>query len=196
MTVVVVREDDADHLAVTISDEHARWAVDVDMRHGAFPRFDLTGQTDLTRLIRDSGTPPGLSRLLGGRGRGRATVDLSVLENRGGALIDAEGRVNRFRGDARVNVDTSSQEWRVDAAARLTARGIGRLVLLFARRRIKRGFDDGLARFWETAAYSTSHQLKNQLRDLARLVDDEGGEAAFVHRALWDPDFDPTLPST
>jgi hypothetical protein len=37
--------------------------------------------------------------------------------------------------------------------------------------------------------------VKGQLVELARMVDGEGGEAALVHRALWEEDFDPTPPA-
>jgi hypothetical protein len=117
-------------------------------------------------------------------------IDLTTLERRGGPLLRADGRANRFRSDARLTVDPTLCRWKVEGAARLRARGLGRLVLLLGGRRIRQAVRAALDEAWASVDAS-AEETGAEVRQLAAAVEEAGGPEAFVRRALWDPTFDP-----
>lgn len=191
---VTLTQDDAYGMAATISEDRGRWTVDVDIRRGVLPRIEAAGWIDLTAMIKDEVGVGCLAGLLGGSGEGTATLDLTALAGQGGRLFEGNGRANRFRGAGRADVVGSAAEWKLDAALSLRARGLGRAVLLVMGRRIRRILEGQIKQFWESAADRVT-AAETDLRVLATEVERAGGEEAFVHRALWDPNFDLRLPS-
>jgi hypothetical protein len=186
--------DDQRRIVATISDKRGRWTADVELERERLPTIDLTVRVDLAAFASTDATPGRIDRFLGGRGGGRATVDLRTIEGSGGTLVDARGRVNRFRVAGRGDVDTGPASWSVDAALSVAGRGLGRVVMLLGGRRLRRYFDRTLQKFWQTAEARTS-RAERVLQRLSDAVQHEGGETAFVHRALWDPDFEPRPPT-
>lgn len=183
-----LREDSARKLSFALSNDDEHWTVDLNVEHGRLPKVELAGRVDVTASLRVDGTPGWLAALLGGTGHGSAMLDFGTLE-RGGRAIEAGGAANRFRGRARIDVQTSVTRWTVVGDGTLRARGLGRLVLLFAGSRIRRSIERSFAAFW---ASSESHasELEKEISWLQRAIDEEGGPAPFVRRALWDDDFD------
>lgn len=190
---VTLTKDDAYGMAATISEDRGRWAVNVDIQRGVLPRIEAAGWVDLTAMIKDEVGVGCLAGLLGGSGEGSATLDLATLTGQGGRLFEANGHANRFRGAGRADVVGSAAEWKLDAALSLRARGLGRAVLLVMGRRIRRALEDQIKRYWESAADRVT-TAETDLRLLATEVERVGGEEEFVHRALWDPNFDPPRP--
>lgn len=186
---VTITEDDARGMAATVSEDRGRWAVNVDIRRGVFPRIEAAGWVDLTAVIEEDVRPGCLARLIGGTGEGSATLDLSHVATRGGRLFEAKGHANRFRGVAQADIATSGSEWKLDGALSLRARGLGRAVLLIAGKRIRRHIDDVIKRFWESSADRIT-ATEAELRALTAAVERAGGEDALVHQMLWDPEFD------
>jgi hypothetical protein len=184
-----LREDNARRLAFSLSHEDDHWTVDVVVDHGRLPKVELNGHVDLTASFKADGTPGFLASILGGTGGGTAVVDLRTFE-RGGPIVDAEARANRFRGSARLEVRTSATRWAVSGDGTLRARGLGLPVLWFAGRRVRRSVDRSLAEFWASSE-SQMGELEKELSGLRTGIEDEGGPAPFVLRALWDKDFDP-----
>lgn len=187
--LLTLHHDDGLRLALTVAKEPERWSFDVDLHHGPVPRVELVGRVDLSAALVADGTPRWAAGALGGTGAGRATVDLGALDGPSSSLVDAEGRANRFHGDARLDVGASLRRWSIDGGASLRGRGLGRLVLLMARRRIRRGVERGVERFWEREEVWAA-DVECDLQELDVAVAQEGGPAAFVRRALWDPSFD------
>jgi hypothetical protein len=183
-----VREDNAHRLAFSVSDEPTTWTVDVDVEHGRLPKVDLDGQIDLTAVIQADGTPGCLAGLLGGTGRGAAVLELGALE-RGGQVVRANGRANRFRGSAKVDMQASATTWTVAGTGSLRARGLGRLVLWLAGRRIRGSIDRSVAELW-TKGETRTIEMEQQLSRLRDAIETDGGSAPFVHRAIWDKGFD------
>lgn len=188
-----LREDDSRRLACSVSDEDEHWALDIVLEHGLLPKIDLDGRVDLTASIKANGTPGCLATFLGGTGDGSAVLDLGTLE-RSGRVIEAAGRANRFRGSAELDVQASATRWVVTGDGRLRARGLGRFVLWFAGRPIRRSVDQSLREFWASGE-SQAAELEKEISQLRAAVEEEGGAAPFVRRALWDDDFDPGLDS-
>ena len=182
--LLTLQADDASHIAVSVTDERARWVVDVDMTHRRFPRVALAGRADVTGMLKDDDMPGCVRVLIGGSAQGHATVDLAAIEA-GGTLLDGDGRARLGRVQARGRVRSSAKEWRVDGSLTVKPKGIGRIGALVIRRR-RREMSAELQRFWGAA-----DGLKGQVERLKRSISAEGGPAAFVHRALWDPTFDP-----
>jgi hypothetical protein len=193
-TLLVLKRDDERHISATVVDEHGRWVVDVDVTRGRLPQVELEGRVDLTAVIRDEGTPGCLASVLGGPGVGRAVIDLTALDGRRDSSVDVSGRANRFRGAARADLHTTTTTWNVDGALSLRARGLGRVVVLVVGRRLRRSIEEWLEQLWRT---SDERMADSQaaLRELAGMTEREGGAAAFVRRALWDPHFDPRPPA-
>ncbi|MEO5840104.1 MAG: hypothetical protein ABIQ73_27345 [Acidimicrobiales bacterium] len=187
--VVTLKHDDSYTIAATISDERRRWAVDVEIGRARLPTIDLAIRVDLVAATSTDGTPGRMSRLLGESGEGRATIDLRPIEGKGGTLVDAHGRMNRFRGTARGEVDTGAENWSVDAAVSVRGRGLGRVVMLLAGRRVRRHFEHRFEQFWRTSD-ARIIRAERALQHLAAAVQREGGEGPLVRRALRDPDFD------
>jgi len=154
--------------------------------------IDLIVRVDLVAASSDV-TTRRIARLLGERGEGRATIDLGTIEGAGGTFVDARGRLNRFRGWAHADVDTGPASWSVDATLTVGGRGFGRVVMLLARRRLRRHVEGRLQRFWQTSDTRIT-RAESALRELELTVQREGGESAFIHRALWDTGFDPRPP--
>ena len=192
--VGVLHRDDVEQVDVTVTDEDQRWSVDVTIGHGRLPLVDLAGQVDITALLRTDGTPGCLAGFLGGSGEAGAIADATTLEGRGGRLIEVGGRANRFHGHGHVDVATSIQSWSVKAHGALRARGLGRLVLLFTRSSIRHQVDKQLAELW-CRSEARVDDAERSIAHLDGLVRQEGGEAGFVRRAIWDLDFDPRLPN-
>jgi hypothetical protein len=193
--LITLHHDDEHRLAFTVSQEHERWSVDVDLHHGSRPRAVLVGRLDLRAVLEADGTPGCLARLVAGLAGGTVTVDLGALEGPSSPLVVAEGHANRFHADGRIDVGASGRRWRVDGQAAVGGRGLGRLVVLLVRRRVRRGVDRRIERFWAGADGWIS-QLERDVSQLRSSVAQEGGPEAFVHRALWDPTFDPGPPLT
>ena len=120
-------------------------------------------------------------------------LDLGVLE-RGGQAVRANGRANRLRGNALLDIDASATTWTVAGKGRLQARCLGRPLLWLAGRRIRRSINHAFAEFW-AAGESHTIGLELQLSELRTVIENEGGLARFVRRAIWDQDFDPGLRS-
>lgn len=193
LLTVTLREDSSRTLAFTLSDETEYWAVEVNIEHGRLPSVSTTGTVDLTALLKADDTPGCLAGILGGTGGGTGTLDLATLE-RNGRVLDAQGRANRFRGTLRLDVRTSARQWVIDGHCVLRARGLGRPVLWFFRRRMRRSIDHSLAEFWSDAE-SRMRDLDRELDLLRSAIEKEGGPDRFIRRALWDDDFDPGLQS-
>lgn len=186
---VTLKEDDARGMAATVSEDRGRWAVTVDLRRGVLPRIEVAGWVDLTAMIKDEVGSGCLAQLLGGSGEGSATLDLGTLAGNGGGLLEAKGQANRFRGATQAEVAGSAREWKLDGALSLRARGLGRVVLLVARRRIRRHLEGEIKRFWASSAdWVTTAEA--DLRALAAAAEREGGEEVLVRRMLWDAEFD------
>jgi hypothetical protein len=141
-------------------------------------------------LLRERGTPVGLVRFFGGTATARASVAGGALAGRGGRLLQGDGRANRFHGATTVDVKPSVTRWRVDAEGVVGARGMGRLLLLVAVRSIRRQSRKVRWQLWEDA-HARIDDLERDLGELQARFGAEGGAPAFVHRALWDRDFDP-----
>lgn len=184
-TTFTLRADDARTLAVTVTDPDELWAVEIDITHGRLPRIEVSGRLDVTEMLAHE-MPGCLSRILGGTASGAATIDLGALEARRGALADGSGGFNRFRGEGGVTVKTSARSWSVKAKGRLRARGLGRPVLLFGGRRLRRAVNEAVEDFWRDAPTSVD-TLERTLRHARPVVEAEGGVAAMLHQALWDP---------
>ena len=180
-----LHDDNQRRLKFSVSDEPATWTLDVEIEHGRWPKVDLNGRIDLSAVLRADGTPGCLAGFLGGTGRGSAVLELAALE-RGGQAIRAEGRANRFRGSAKANIRASATKWILDGTGSLRARGLGRLVLAFAGRRVRDGINGSIDEFWTKARTNEWEQHLSQLRDQ---VDATGGPGPFVRRAIWDRDF-------
>lgn len=190
--LVTLHHDGPQRLSFTVAGEPERWSCDVDLHHSDLPRVEVVGRVDLGAALGADGSPGWVARLLGRTGGGKVIVDLGALEGPGGSLVEGEAHANRFRGSTRVEVSGSRRRWHVDGRASLGARGVGRLVLLVVRRRIRRGLERGLAQFWARGEEWTNG-LERDLHDLRRTVEQQGGPAPFVRRSIWDPGFDPGL---
>ncbi|MGY6499856.1 MAG: hypothetical protein ACXIVQ_03015 [Acidimicrobiales bacterium] len=188
-TRLTLRTDDLRVLAVDVTDESENWTVELTIEHGRTPRLHLAGRADLTAVLRELRTPGCLARRFGGSGEIVAAIDLGALE-RDARAITVDGHANRFGGSASVDVQTSAARWRISAGARIRTQGIARPVVWFFRRRIRRSLKAGLDEFWPTVDESVA-SLARDLHALRRVVDAEGGPNPFVHRVLWDDDFDP-----
>lgn len=186
---LTLRQDNARRLAFSVSDGDEHWTVVVDVEHGRLPKVELEGQVDLTASFKADGTPGWLAAFLGGTGGGSAVLDLGTLE-RSGPAVEAAGRANRFLGRVQIEVRTSATRWALAGDGALRARGLGRPVLWFAGRRLGRSIDRSLAAFWASSE-SRMAELEKQMSHLRTAIEDEGGPAPFVRRALWDKDFDP-----
>ena len=194
LTQFTLRTDDLRVLAVDLTDESGNWTIQVAIEHGRTPRIQLTGRADLTAVLRELRTPGCLAGMLGGTGELEAGVDLAALEDDARAVLVA-GRANRFRGNGSVDVRTSAARWTISASARIGARGIARPLLWATRRRIRRTVKAGLAEFWSTADDNVA-AVARDLHTLRQLVENEGGPSPFVHRVLWDDDYDPEVLKT
>lgn len=193
--LVTLHHDDEHRLTFTVSQEHERWSVDVDLHHGSRPRVVLVGRLDLRAVLEADGTPRGLAGLVTGPTGVTVTVDLGALEGPSSPLVIADGHANRFHADGRIDVGASGRRWRVDGEAGVRGRGLGRLVLLLARRRVRRGVERGVESFRGRADEWIS-EVERDVEQLRSSVEREGGPEAFVHRTLWDPVFDPGPPLT
>jgi hypothetical protein len=191
--LVVLNQDDDRLLGATVIDERQGWAADVEIHHGPLPHVDVTGRLDLAALLEDERTPGWLARLFGRTATGRAALDLAALDEHGATLLDADARTRRFRGRARLGVDSSITTWAVEGHLALRGRGLGRLVLLVAGSPIRRRVDAAMQGFWERSGQWVT-QVEKDLVEVASLVEGEGGAGPFVRRALWDPHFDPRPP--
>lgn len=191
--LVVLNQDDAWLLGATFIDERLGWAADVEVHHGPLPHVDVTGRLDLAALLEDESTPGWLARLFGKTATGRAALDLAALDEHGDTLLDADARTSRFRGRARLGVDSSITTWAVEGRLALRGRRLGRLVLLVAGLPIRRRVDAAMQHFWKRSGQWVT-QVEKNLVEIASLVEGEGGPGPFVHRALWDPHFDPRPP--
>jgi hypothetical protein len=177
-----IRGDHARRLAFRVEDENARWTLDIDVEHARPPRAEVSGQIDLTAVLEAEGTPGCLAGLLGGTGEGCAVLDTGPLEH-GGRLLEVGGRANRFRGDARLDVRSSATRWAVAGDGVLRARGLGRLLLRFCGRRIRRSIERGLADLGDSSAAWTG-DLERDVAALRAAVETEGAPAPFVRRAF------------
>jgi hypothetical protein len=190
---ITLRSDSARELAVTVEDEQRRVKVDVELEHGRMPKVSARLRMDITALLRSEGEPGCMGWVLGGTGTGDVVVDLGTLEA-GGRTAAFEGRTNRIRAASVVDVESTRDVWKVTAAATLRAKGLARPVLWFGRRSIRRAVTAACDEFWAGSDELTS-RMRSDLADLRAAIDEEGGPAPFVHRLLWDRDFDPELPS-
>lgn len=181
-------EDSSRALAFTAAAEGKAWTLDVEVLRQRLPRIKLEGRIDLTATFKAEGTPGCLAALFGGSGRGTADVDLARLDN-GGRLVEAEGRANRLRGDARIDVHPSLSRWKVEGRLGVRARGLARPLLWFGGGRLRRGMERSYSEAWASSEEAVN-ELAAGLEELRRSITAEGGAAPFVHRALWDDDFD------
>lgn len=188
-----LREDTARTLAFSLTDEDEHWTVEMTivMEDGTLPCVLLSGRADLRALLRAEGTPGCFAGFLGGAATGTGTFDLAVLE-RGGRMIEVEGRARRVRGGARFDVRTSTTTWAVDGKGRLRARGLARPVMWFAGRHVRDRIEATLADLW-AGSESRTTGVSSQMVRLHAALAEEGGPAPFVHRVLWDESFDPGL---
>lgn len=191
LLTATLREDNSRTLALTLTDEHEHWTVAVDIEHGRLPSVSIRGTLDLAALLEAQGTPGCLAGILGGTGEGTGIVDLATLE-RDGRVIYAQGHANRFRVSLHLEVRTSATQWMLDGRGVLRARGLARPILWFAGRRIRRSMDHSLAEFWSTSE-SRMREVDLEMHRLRSAIEEEGGQASFVRRMLWDEDFDPGL---
>jgi hypothetical protein len=99
-----------------------------------------------------------------------------------------------LRFDARADLHTTTTTWNADGAVSLRARGLGRLVMLVVGGRLRRRIEEWLEQLWRISDQRMADS-EAALRELAGMTEREGGAAAFVRRALWDPHFDPRPPS-
>ncbi|MEO8692346.1 MAG: hypothetical protein ABI658_02455 [Acidimicrobiales bacterium] len=187
--------DDSRRIVAMIGDERRRWTADVEIARERLPTIDLTLRVDTAAAASSDANPGRIDRLLGGRGAGQVRIDLRTIEGNGGTLVDARGRVNRFRISGRGDVDTDPASWDVEAALSVAGRGLGTVVMLLASRRLRRYFTGRFQQFWLTAD-SRITRAESALGELAQTVAREGGETAFVQRALWDPDREPRPPTS
>lgn len=193
--LVTLHHDDEHRLTFTVGQERERWSVDVDLHHGARPRAVLVGRVDLRAVLEADGAPGCLARMVSGPAGGTVTVDLGALDGPSSPLVVANGHANRFHGDGRIDVGASGRRWRVDGRVAVGGRGSGRLVLVLVRRRLRRGVEGVVSRFRARAEERIS-DVERGAEQLRSAVEREGGPGAFVHRTLWDPDFDPGPPLT
>jgi hypothetical protein len=114
----------------------------------------------------------------------RCTADFGSLEARGGTIVEAAGRVRRFRFAARADVDTSPTAWALDGSLSVKGRGFGRIILFFTGWWLRSQIAAALDQFWADSAAAID-DAEQQLLDLDKRVKDAGGEAAFVRHALW-----------
>ena len=184
---LTLREDTARRLVFSVSDEAEHWTIHADVEHARLPKIELKAHVDLTASFKADGAPGWLAAMLGGTGVASAVFDLATLE-RSGRAVHADGRANRFRGNARLEVRASATRWAISGEGALRARGLGRLVLWFAGRRIRRSIDGALAEFWASSESRTA-ALQKETSRLRTAIEKEGGPAPFVRRALWDEDF-------
>lgn len=189
---MALAEDTPSRLAGTVASAARAWSVDVVVDRRRLPRVEARGRVDLTALWRSEDMPGCLAMLFGGKGSGTAVVDLGALE-RGGRLVDGDGRANRFAGDVRIEVRSSVARWSIDGRGSLRGRGLARPVLWFTRGKIRRSVELDLAERWASSAQAMA-DLAAQLRQLQVDVAAEGGPGPFVHRALWDDTFPPAAP--
>lgn len=190
---LTLREDTARRLVFSVSDEAEHWTIHADVEHARLPKIELKAHVDLTASFKADGSPGWLAAMLGGTGVASAVFDLATLE-RSGRTVHADGRANRFRGSARLEVRASATRWAITGEGALRARGLGRLVLWFAGRRIRSSIDGPLAEFWASSESRTA-ALEKETSRLRTAIGKEGGPAPFVRRALWDEDFDLGLES-
>jgi hypothetical protein len=181
-------EDSPQRLALSIAAEKEPWTVDVTVTRQRLPRVELEGHIDLTSAFEADGLPGCLAWFIGGRGAGSAVVELGALE-RNGRAIEAEGHANRFSGDFRTEARTSATTWGVDARGSLRARGLFRTVLWFAGGRVRKHVERTVAEIWAKSDQATA-DLSAALAQLDSDTEAEGGPTPFVHRCLWDEDFD------
>lgn len=187
-----IREDNGHKLAVTVSHERRRWTVEADVEHlVGLPKVALRGHVDLTGWLKDEGMPRLLAAILGGKAHATVTVGPEALE-RGGALLEAEGSANRFGGEARLDSRTSMTAWHLSGNSTIRTRGLGRLVLRLAGRRVRDRIEQSVADFWASSD-ATMRSVQEELLSLRAATDVEGGPAPFARRLLWDRNFDPGL---
>lgn len=191
--LMTLHHDDEHRLTFTLSQEHERWSVDVDLHHGDRPRVVLVGRLDLGAALEADGTPGCLARLVAGPTGTTVTLDLGALEGPSSPLVVADGHADRLHADGRIDVGASGRRWRVDGEAAVRGRGLGRLVLLLARRRVRRSVEHGVESFRDRADEWIS-EVERDVERVRSAVEREGGPEAFVHRTLWDPAFDPGPP--
>lgn len=191
---VVLRDDDADRLACTITQEQDRWSIDVAIDEARLPRIEVSGRIDLTAALRAEGMPGFLAALLGGSGDGQGKVDLSHLEGPSGRLVGATGRANRFTGSGNVDVNASLTSWQVKGSVTLQGHGLGRLALLVGRRPIRKSVARQLAELWDSKE-SWIGEVEQNIEELKRALEEAGGAANFVRRSLWEPGFRSGFPS-
>lgn len=187
-----LRGDDMRSLGGTLTDDSGHWSVDVDVHHRRLPAIDLRGAVDIDALLLATGTPGCLARFLGGRGEGTATVDLATIEG-DGRSVDAEGHAGRFHGSVQMHTRTSPTEWQLDGTGTLRARGLARPIQWIVGRRLRRRIEASLTSWWADAE-PRLRSLRAEMDQLRSAIEHEGGEAAFVRRALWDDTFDPDAP--
>jgi hypothetical protein len=181
-------EDSSRALAFSAAAEGKAWTLDIEVLRQRLPRIKLDGRIDLTATLKSEGSPGCIAALFGGTGRGTADIDLEQLDN-GGKLVDAEGRANRLRGDARIEVRPSLSRWKVEGCVGVRARGLARPLLWFGGGRLRRGMERSYSEAWASSDQAVN-ELAAGLEELRTSITVEGGAAPFVHRALWDDDFD------
>jgi hypothetical protein len=185
--VATLTHDDGKRLAASVTEPGGFWTVDASFIRGRQPALSLDeGRLDLTTTLRKNAVPGCLARLLGGVGAGRAGLDLAALDGRGGRLLVADARVNRFRGNATANVRAAPRDWRVAATLTLGARGLARPVLWIFGRRLRRTLDDAFDAFW-TDSPRRIDELEDMLKKLSADADQAGGFADLIRRELWAP---------
>lgn len=188
--VLTTHADDEHHFALSVNDAAETWRVDADLQHGRLPAIDLDGTINLTQLIHNQGVPGCLAWLLGGTGGGHASIDFTTLERRGGRLLEAHGRANRFRGAAVATTKNSASEWNVTGRLKVSGRGLGRIVLLIFSGRLRRAIDSAIEDFWQDAELWPA-EWAAQTRQLTAAVEQVDEYQEFIHRSLWDRTFDP-----
>ncbi len=181
--------DDARRLALTLHGPDDVWTVELALVHGRLPRLELSADSDVTSLLASDGLPRWLAGLVGGPAHGTGFLDLALLDQRGRATVaEASGAFNRFRAEGTATVTTSARTWDVTARTRLRARGLGRPLLLYFRRRLRRELTETAAQAWAQADQHVA-ELDRQLTAMRRLAETEGGMGRVVHRTLWEPGY-------